>query len=102
MKSLQRRRIIGLGRRQYLNGHAAAHQLMFAEVDTAHASGTNPFEHFVFANGEAAPFTLQELFSLEMRQNAIANEESSQLRGFLGNHPRSRRFLHISVKPFVL
>ena len=57
-EAIQRSVVGGLGGRQHLDGHTAAHQLMFAEIDAAHAAGAEAFEHLVFADGEAPPLAL--------------------------------------------
>ena len=68
VEPFERRRILGLGRRQYLHGNLTAHELVFAEKHLAHAAGAEPLQHLVLADGEPLPFAEQKLFGLEESQ----------------------------------
>src|SRR6266851_3899087 len=52
---------------------------MFAQVDAPHAAGTELLQYLVFANGEASPFALQELFGLEISDDPVADEQPGEL-----------------------
>ena len=75
VEALQRGGILGLGGRQHLDGHPAAHELVFAQVDAAHAAGAEAFQHLVLADGEALPLALEELLGLEVGQQAVADQQ---------------------------
>ena len=84
VEAFQRGGVVGLGGGQHLDGHPAAHQLVLAEVNAAHAAGAEAFEHLVAADGEAAPLALEELLGLEVREHAVAHHDAGEL-------PRLRR-----------
>ena len=88
--------ILGLGRRQHLDGHAAAHEFVFAEIDAAHAAGAEALQHLVAADGEAAPLAEHDLLGLEVRQQAIADQQAGQLAG--GGRQRGRGAQTVQVR----
>jgi hypothetical protein len=53
------RRGSGLGGRG-LSRRPCAHELMFAQEHLAHAAGTEPFQHLVFAYCERLPFAKEK------------------------------------------
>ena len=95
VEALQGGIIAGLGRRQHLDGDAAAHELVFAEVDRPHAAGAELFEHFVLADREASPLALQDLLGLELREDAVADEVAGHARGIAAHAAVGASFLQI-------
>ncbi len=84
--------IFGLGGGQHLDGHPAAHQLVLAQVDAAHAAGAEPLEHLVLADGEASPLPEKELLGLKQGEDPIAHELRRELPG-LGRQRTASRSL---------
>jgi hypothetical protein len=79
MKPFQRRSVIGFGGGQDFDRHTPPHELVFTEVNTAHASRADAFQDLIFTNSEAAPFALKELFGLEMGQDAVTHKKAGKL-----------------------
>src|SRR5260370_5929864 len=73
IETFERRRVLGFSGGQDLDGGATAHELVLAQIDTAHAALAKALHHFVLADREAPPAALKKLFGLEMGENAIAD-----------------------------
>jgi len=95
-------RLLSLGGREHLDRDPPAHELVFAQVDAAHAAGTQALEHLVFADGEPPPLTQQELLGLEMRQQAVAHQHAGQLSDLLRKRPDGALFLQVGVQTFIV
>src|SRR5205085_5636489 len=66
VKSLESGRVVRPRRGQDLDRSTAAHELMLAEIDLAHAAGGDKLQDLVLADGKPAPLALQKLLGLEM------------------------------------
>src|SRR5581483_10903969 len=68
--------------REHLDGYAAAHDLVLAEEDVAHAAGAERSQNFVFtAEDEVPPSALEQLIGLEAGQELSADQGVGQRRG---------------------
>src|SRR6266849_2669951 len=81
VKALQSGGIIRLRGRQDLHSGPAAHELVFTKKDAAHAPCADPFENLVITDSEAAPFTLEELLSLEMGDQSVPYQAFREIFG---------------------
>src|SRR5262249_25017197 len=80
IEAFQGCRIVGHGEWQYLESDTAAHALVFAQVDAAHAAGAELLQEFVFAaDVEAAPLAAEETIGLEASQHAALDKRLCQL-----------------------
>jgi hypothetical protein len=60
---------------EHLDGDAAAHDRVLAQVDLAHAAGAERPQHLVLATeDEVAPLAAQQLLDVEARQQAVAHQ----------------------------
>ncbi len=81
VEAFERGGVLGLGGRQHLDGHAAAHQLVFAEINAAHAAGAEALQHLILADVETAPLAQEELFGLKGGEQAVAHHQPGQFAG---------------------
>jgi hypothetical protein len=97
VKALQGRLFRRLGCRQHFNGHAVMDRPVFAEEDLPHATGTDPFEHFVLADVKPTPLALQNLLGLEIREDAIAHQQPRNFGRFLGQAGNRFQFVDVAL-----
>ena len=102
IETFERRRVLGFSGGQDLDGGATAHELVLAQIDTAHAALAKALHHFVLADREAPPAALKKLFGLEMGENAIADQNAGQLARFLGRGAGRAELGHGRVQPLVV
>ena len=73
VEAAEARFVLCLGGGKYLHGNPAPHQLMLAQENGSHAAGAELLQHLVLAQAEAFVLSQQELFGLEIREQAVAN-----------------------------
>src|SRR5262249_6336636 len=86
------------GGRKYLDGHTAAHQFVFTQVDATHAALAQTFEHLVLADMEALPLAKQELLGLKHSKKAIADHGARQLTGLRRKGSSSAHLLQLGFE----
>ncbi len=75
---------------------------MLAQVDAAHAAGAEPFQHLVLADVEPPPLALEDLFGLEVGQDAVAHRLRGQLLGVGRQGVVGAQLVRVSGQAFFL
>ncbi len=82
----ERGRLFRLRRRQHLHRDAALHEHVFAQEHLPHPADADALQQFELADGEPAPLAQEELFGLEVGEDAVLHEVVGEL-AWIGGHP---------------
>src|SRR5262249_32909245 len=94
--------VLGLGGGQHLDRDPAAHELVFTQIDAAHAARAEALQNLVLADAEPAVLALKNLFGLGVGQQAVAQQGASRLERVGRQRPGGAQPLQVGVEALFL